>query len=280
MKNKNKKVLIFYRSDNKQAYLWASKIKRWIKKYYPEIKITESKPNIVIALGGDGSMLEASKLYGNSEVLIIGLNLGKVGFLTSVRKTRDFFPQLKKFFEGDYSIVERMMLEVNLIRKGKIIFSADILNDVVIQNPLGVVEIEVFVGNHPIQYIRGSGVLVSTATGSTAFNLSAHGPIVMPDIQCMIVTELLDHDIPTPSIVIKPNQTIRIKIIHFREHGALINANSKEPADVLLSCDGEKAISLKKGDEIKIEKSPRTVKFVELEKNYFFRSIKEKFFFK
>lgn len=280
MKNNIKSVLLFYRPDNIKAHLWAKKIKTWIKNRYSKIVFTDKNPQAVIALGGDGALLEAARTYQKTGALIIGLNLGHVGFLASVRKPKDFLPQLKKFFDGDYSVTERMMLQTTVNRKGKSVYTANVLNDVVAQNPFSVVEIEVLIGGHSAQFIRGTGVLVSTATGSTAFNLSAHGPIVMPDIHCMIVTELLDHNIPTPSIVVKPDKAIKLKILDFRPHGLLTNTETKEPADVLLSADGEKAFPLKKGDEILVEQSSQHIRFVELEKNYFLKSIREKFSFK
>jgi NAD+ kinase len=279
MKN-GTKVLLFYRNENKRARLWAKRIKAWIKNHYPKVRFVESKPQVVIALGGDGAILEAARTYQKDNALILGLNLGQIGFLASVRKSKNFLPELKKFFNGDYSTTQRMMLQVSVYRKNKIVYLANILNDVVVQNPFGIAEIEVLIGGYSTQFIRGTGVLVSTATGSTAFNLSAHGPIVMPDIHCMIITELLDHNIPTPSIVIKPDKVVKIKILDFRSHGLLFNKKTKQPADVLLSADGGEMFSLEKGDEVKITSSSQLVSFVELEKNYFLKSIQEKFSFK
>ena len=123
--------------------------------------------------------------------------------------------------------------------------------------------------------------MVATATGSTAYNLSAHGPIVMPDIKCMVLTEIMDHNIPTPSIVIKRDREVEIKVLEFRRRGLLKIAKSGEPADVLITADGgERLTALQKGDLIKIQRSPGLIKFAELERAYFFKSLREKFGFR
>src|SRR3989338_10257712 len=108
-----------------------------------------------------------------------------------------------------------MMMTAQVKRKNKVIFKAEALNEVVIKNPLGMVKLEARIADHPVKYIQGTGILVSTATGSTAYNLSAHGPIVMPDIKCFIITEVLDHSIPSPSIIVKHSNPIGIKVISF-----------------------------------------------------------------
>ncbi len=142
------------------------------------------------------------------------------------------------------------------------------------------VEIEVSIDDHVVQYIRGSGVLVATATGSTAYNLSAHGPIVMPDIKCMVLTELMDHNIPTPSMVIKRDREVELKITDFRKRKIFKMAKTNEDADVVVTADGEKVCPLEVGDIIKVRRAPGLVKFAEFERGYFFKSLHEKFAFR
>jgi len=277
---KIKTVSIFHLPENDRAILWDKKIRRWLEKNYPRIKISAQKPDAVIVLGGDGTILEAARKYETQKPIIVGLNLGHVGFLASVREQKNFLKGLASLFEGRYRVTERMMLSASVMRKGKAIFNTNSLNDIVIQSILGILEMEVGVEKQPIQYIRGTGVLVATATGSTAYNLSAHGPIVMPDIKCFIVTELMDHNIPTPSIVIKRDREIYIKILHFRKRGILSLSKTGQPVDVILISDSGKVFPLEEGDEILVRQSPRLIRFAEFEKNYFFRSLQEKFGFK
>ncbi len=225
-------------------------------------------------------MLEAARKYQKIGAIILGLNLGQVGFLASVRKTQDFLPSLTNFFKGKYKITERMMITAEVRRKGRIVFSTEALNEIVIKNPLGMVELQTKVAGHPVQEVRGTGVLVATATGSTAYNLSSHGPIIMPDIKCLVITELLDHSIPTPSVVVKYHYPIKIKIAHYRKNGLISLSKTNQKIDVLLIGDGESIFPLEKGDEILIQSSLNLIKFAELEKHYFFKSLQEKFGFK
>lgn len=225
-------------------------------------------------------MLEAARKYQKIGAVILGLNLGHVGFLASVRKAQDFLPALTKFFKGQYKITERLMIAAEVKRRGRIVFATEALNEIVIKNLLGMVELQTKVAGHPVQEVRGTGVLIATATGSTAYNLSAHGPIIMPDIKCLIITELLDHSIPTPSVVVKYHHPIKVKVRHFRKSGLISLSKTKQKIDVLLIADGETVFPLEKGDEIAIQSSPRLIKFAELEKHYFFKSLQEKFGFK
>lgn len=277
---KIKTISLFHLPDNDRAILWTKKINHWIEKNYPRIKITSQKPQAVIVLGGDGTILEAARKYETQKPIIVGLNLGHVGFLASVREQKNFLKGLTSLFEGNYKTTERLMLSASVVRNGKVVFKTNSLNDVVIQSILGILEMEVGIEQQPIQYIRGTGVLIATATGSTAYNLSAHGPIVMPDIKCFIVTELMDHNIPTPSIVIKRDREIYVKILHFRKRGILSLTKTSKPVDVILASDSGKVFPLEEADIILIRRSPRLVRFAEFEKNYFFKSLQEKFGFK
>ncbi len=277
-----------------ESVRWEKKIKSLIKSQYPEIQILETNvvpkkradaPQLLIVLGGDGTILEATQKFEKWNPLILGLNLGHVGFLASIRDKKDFIKGLASVMKKEYRTISKMMISAQLFRKNsargrKKIFSGYALNDIVIQSLLGIVDIGVYIENHPVQYIKGSGVLVATATGSTAYNLSAHGPIVMPDIKCFIVTEIMDHNIPTPSVVVKRNCVIVLTVEDFRKKNQLILKETGESVDVVLSVDGSSMVALKRGDKIIIKQSERLMRFVELEKNYFFKSLQEKFAFK
>lgn len=269
----------FHYADNEQAVLWAQKIKTFLKKRFPELKSKSDNPDVIIVLGGDGTILNAARKYHESGAVILGLNLGNVGFLASVREKKDFLKMLDVFFRGKFKITEKMALSVEVRRKNRTVFKTEALNEAVIKNPLGMVEILAKVSGHPVKHIQGTGILVSTATGSTAYNLSAHGPIVMPDIKCFIVTELLDHSIPSPSVVVKYHNTIKVKVVSYRKRGILSLSSSGKKFDVLLIADGESIFPLEEKDEVVVRSSPHLIKFAELEKNYFFKSIQEKFGF-
>ncbi|MDP2668302.1 MAG: NAD(+)/NADH kinase [bacterium] len=276
-----KRASIYWWHDNPKAARWAGKIDAWLKKKYPKIKLDEKNPQVLIVLGGDGTILDAAQRFRKGSPLIIGLNLGFVGFLASVREPKNFFKALDKFLEGHFKVAERMMIGVEVFRKRKSIFISHAINEVVLQNLLGLVEIEVNIDGHSVQYVRGTGIMAATATGSTAYNLSAHGPIVMPDIKCMILTEIMDHNIPTPSIVVKRDREINLKVVNFRKRGLLRISATDKPVDVILSVDGsENIFPLEVGDVIKIRRSPGLIKFAELESAYFFKSLREQFAFR
>ena len=124
MKNPStpKKVTLFYRPDHPAAEIWAAKIRAWLGKKHPGIVITDKKPEAVIVLGGDGTILEAASRYAKITPVILGLNLGHVGFLAAARAEEKFMGALARFFSGKYWLVERMMLEAGVWRNGKNIF--------------------------------------------------------------------------------------------------------------------------------------------------------------
>ena len=204
--------------------------------------------------------------------------MGHVGFLASVRSTKDFLAGLDRLLTGDFHLTKRMMLKASIIRDGKKIIEKNALNEVVAQNILSVSKIEIFVDGHLLQEVRGGGVLVATGTGSTAFNLSLHGPIIMPDIRCFVITEMLDHNTPTPSMVVKRTKSVHIVIKSFRNRGELLMAGTLEPVDMVMTADGAVICPLKVKDEIIISEG-RSVRIAEIDKDYFFKSVKSKFSF-
>ncbi len=280
MDKRIKTIGFFLRPDNARAIFWERKIQLWIKKRYPFIKFVDANPQVLIVLGGDGTILEAARKYQKRNPIIFGLNLGHIGFLTSAREPEKFLISIDKFLKGEYRLIKKMTLSAVVLRKDKIVFAANSLNEISVQNPLGMVEIEVKIEGYAFQYIRGTGVLVATANGSTAYNLSAHGPIVAPDIKCLILTEILDHNIPTPSIVIKSTNKVSMKILNFRKRGLLSLTKGNKAIDAVLTSDGENIFPLEKNDIIMLRRSRNLIKFVELEKNYFFKSLQEKFAFR
>ncbi len=275
-----KTVKIYFRKDNARAQKWEKQVAAWLRENHPKVKIVSEKPEALIVLGGDGTILEAVHAYEKDNPIILGLNLGHVGFLAAVREEKDFLTGLDNFFRGNYELTERMRVRAVVVRNGKTVAETSALNEIVAKHLFGVVNLEVNINDHPFQFVHGDGVMVSTSTGSTAYNLSAHGPIVMPNIKCLILKELLDHDIPTPSVVIKHDHKISIKIDSFREQGKFTLAGSSEKADVVLIADGQSFVTLRPGDLITITKDDKLIPFVELEANYFLKSLQEKFAFK
>lgn len=275
-----KSLVFFYRKENRRAPKWAATLSAHITKHHPKIIIGGERPHFVVALGGDGTILEAARVYGKHAAIIVGLNLGDVGFLASARRPREFIKTIDALAAGAYSISKRMMVTGTVYRKHKVVYQTDSLNEIVAQGLSGAIKLTVSIDGHPLQYIHGNGVMVATPTGSTAYNLSAHGPIVTPDIQCFIITELLDHHIPTPSIVVKRTKTIQVHITEIRAKRLLSVATTGEPVDAILTSDDTNIFPLQEGDGIEIGRSKRLIKFAEFTPDYFYKSLQEKFAFR
>lgn len=275
-----KSYFIFFNPENPKAKIWANKISAWINKNHKNIKENSQKPDLLIVLGGDGTILQGARQFEKYSPKILALNLGRVGFLASIRDNDKFLRYIKEFFDGDFILENRNILDVKVLRGKKEICRDLAINEVAIQNPLGMVELTVKIEGYPVQEIRGTGILVSTPTGSTAFNLSANGPIVMPSLECVILTELLDHNLPTPSLVIPKNKNIHITIDDFREHKLLSVTSTGEPADVVISADSKSPIPLMKDDLVIISEHPHLMKLISFDEHYFLKSIQDKFSFK
>ncbi|MEK7589061.1 MAG: NAD(+)/NADH kinase [Patescibacteria group bacterium] len=271
---------IFYRPDNSKARAWAGKFAPLLKKQGIKIYDQPMARQFLFVLGGDGAILEAVRRYHQINPIIVGMNLGGVGFLASVRKQKNFIRAIQQIIAGKYWIVEKMMLQATILRKGRKIATIEALNEILIQNPLGMVHISIYVADHLMQEIRGTGALIATPTGSTAFNLSAHGPLVMPDLNAIIMSEILDHNIPTPSIVLDTRHEITLCVEDFRKRELLSLTATHEKFDIILSADGETLVPLQKNDMIIIRKHKQPARFVELERNYFLKSLQEKFTFR
>ncbi|MDO8520721.1 MAG: NAD(+)/NADH kinase [bacterium] len=275
-----KRLTFFYRKETHRAPKLAASLGAYIKKHHPNILIGDTRPHFVVALGGDGTILEAARIYGKRGAIIIGLNLGHVGFLASARRPREFTKAIDALASGAYTVSKRMMATGAIYRGGKKVYGTDSLNEIAIQGLSGMIKLIVSIDGHPLQYIHGSGVLVATPTGSTAYNLSAHGPIVTPDIQCFVITELLDHHIPTPSIVVKRTKTIEIEVAEIRAKGLFTATATGEPVDAVLTSDDANIFPLREGDRIVVGRSKHLIKFAEFTPGYFYKSLQEKFAFR
>jgi len=275
-----KPLVFFYRKGNRQAPQWATSLSVHIAKHHPGIIVGGEKPYFVVALGGDGTILEAARIYGKQGAIIVGLNLGHVGFLASARRPREFVKAIDAIATGAYTTSKRMMVTATVYRRNKPAYQTDSLNEIALQGLTGVIKLTVSIDGHPFQHIHGNGVMVATPTGSTAYNLSAHGPIVTPDIQCFIVTEILDHHIPTPSIIVKRTKTIEVIVTEIRAKGLLSETATREPVDAVLTSDDMSIFPLHEGDRIEIGCSKRLIKFAEFTPDYFYKSLEEKFAFR
>jgi NAD+ kinase len=215
---------------------------------------TSTPVDLTIVFGGDGSVLSALVNYPTPPVLAI--NYGTVGFLTAGDR-EELWELLGQLLNGQYVISERSMLEC-LHPQG----TAYAVNEVVIKGATRMITVELHINDHPIRKIRGDGVIVGTATGSTAYLLAAGSPIVMPELRCMIVSGLNEYDFRARQLVVTSDSHIRLKI----------DPNTREH-DIYLSVDGKNKLALSTNEEVYIRESNRRARLLFPESSYFFQNL-------
>lgn len=221
--------------------------------------------SMVVCFGGDGTILHMAKAATRQGIPILGVNIGTMGFMAELESTE--LDQLKRIATGDYSIDERMMLDVTVHRDRDIIFHDIGLNDVVITKGAIARIVHLFVNCDGVQAMEcgGDGVIVATPTGSTAYSLSAGGPIVEPEAKNMIITPICAHDVGSRCIVTSEKRVITV--------GLTKNARR----NAFLSVDGGKALRMNLGDVATVKKSNLTTKLVRLKDRSFFDVVSTKF---
>lgn len=199
--------------------------------------------DLLIVLGGDGTLLSVARLVGDSKVPILGVNLGSLGFLTEIT-TDELFPMLEKVLAGDYELEERMMLSASIYRHGERITQYNALNDVVINKGAiaRIIDLETTIDGQYLTLYRVDGLIISTPTGSTGYSLAAAGPIVCPTLHAMLMTPICPFTLNNRPIVLSDRAKIKVTL-------------KTENTDHLLTLDGQVSFALRAGDEVKIERS-------------------------
>jgi NAD+ kinase len=228
----------------------------------------ESKIECAIVVGGDGTILQAAKdLYG-LDIPIIGINLGNVGFLAEVEVDK-VDEALEKLINDDYSTQERILLNGKIIRDNNVICFDTALNDIVVSR-FGlsrVMAMEVYVNDELINTYNGDGMIVSTPTGTTGYNLSAGGPIAKPDANLLMITPICVHSLYNRSVVVSASDKIDIKIVEKRHN---------QPEEAMVTFDGRAGFKIGANDLIQIKKSDKIIKLIKLEDKKFFDIVREK----
>ncbi len=227
-----------------------------------EIKDAE----FAVAIGGDGTMLRAARMLSPFGLPILGVNLGRRGFLTEV-KISHLLTALPRMSDGDFYTDERMMLEFCAKRGTKLIDAGTALNDIVIgKNGIArIIRVKAFINEKAMTVYSGDGLIVSTPTGSTGHNLSAGGPIIDSSINAFVLSAICPLSLSNRPVVIGGNEVLSL---HVEEVPAGM--------DVLLTSDGQSVIQLKQGDDITINRSSVVTKFARLKEYDFFSALKER----
>lgn len=213
--------------------------------------------DLVISVGGDGSMLNASKKAVDYDVPVLGVNAGNLAYLMGVENDELFL--LDRLVTKDYTVEERMMLDVKTYYGGKLIFSSKCLNDAVFARGmrLQLTELSVYCDGKHVNDYKTDGVIIATPTGSTAYNLSAGGPVAQPDVELIMLTPICPHSLTARTILF--NVHSHITVIKPEDSGR----------EVLLSCDGEEAFSLPAASQTHIERSQHKAKFIKIKDDSF-----------
>jgi NAD+ kinase len=221
-------------------------------------------PNLVIVLGGDGTLLAAARAFAHSPAPILGVNLGSLGFLTEVPLS-DLYTALEAWCDNCASIEVRDMMHTELRRAGAVIKHWDALNDIVVSKGsiARMSDFSVEIDQQFVATMRADGIIVSTPTGSTAYNLAAAGPIVMPSVSALVVTPICPHLLTIRPIVVPGDATVTIHV-------------EGVPSLTHLTVDGQEAVELELGDEIRCCRSEHSVRLLRPTRNGLFSVLRSK----
>jgi NAD+ kinase len=225
--------------------------------------------DIIISVGGDGTFLRSARYSFKKQTPIMGINVGNLGFLAEI-SIKDRFSAIESVLSDKYIIEERMLLSLDIYREGKKITLDEIeytaLNEFTVTRnlPEKIITIEVMVNDYPFVNYRADGIIISTPTGSTAYSLSAGGPIVEPKSEVYIITPLCAHDLFSRSLVISTENDLKIKL------------HTKNSTDNLTADGVQKNLDILENDIFKISKSSKKLKLITFDNNIFFKVFKEK----
>lgn len=233
---------------------------------FTDLKDVPKETECVITLGGDGTLIRAARDLAGSGLPIIGINLGGLGYLTQIGCEGDPKELLDALLNDQYVIEERMMLKGSVFHNGEKIAEDVALNDIVLtrEGEFRVLKFELYVDNQFLTQYGADGMIVATPTGSTAYNLSAGGPIAQPDGELLILTPVCPHTMTSRTVVLGPDRRVKIKIPQ-NSFGSRI-----------VSFDGDTKVNLEPGDYYEIEKSDMVTKVVKLDHRSFLDILKHK----
>lgn len=223
-----------------------------------------NKVELIISLGGDGTLLRAARLSASTDIPVFGVNLGGLGFLTQIG-IDDLEKSLEKLYQEKYFLDERMMLDGSVKRKGKEIKKFTALNDIVIGKGAfaRIICLATYVNDDYVITYSADGLVISTSTGSTAYSLSAGGPIVNPGINSMILTPICPHTLSARPLIIGENDQVRITL----------ESNEEE---VMVTIDGQEGFTLEPEDEVIVKKSSHKARLITFKEKSFYAILREK----
>ena len=275
-KNKPEAVPI---ANHLMAWLRSRKIEVYIEEEIGQLLLpTSAEPSLktikretipidmemIIVLGGDGTLLSVARQVWNKNIPILGVNLGGLGFLTEITLD-ELYRVLERVIQDDFEINEREVLNAAVIRRGERIAEFTVLNDAVINKGAlaRIIDLETTINGEYLSTFRSDGLIISTPTGSTAYNLSAGGPIVYPSLHTIIITPICPHTLTIRPIIIPDDVKIR----------ATLKSRSEE---VLLTLDGQQGFTLEFEDVLEVGKAEGRILLIKSPYRHYFQLLREK----
>jgi NAD+ kinase len=282
MGNDMKSIGIYAKRTNPDAVHVAKQLREWLagrdirvlveRELAADMGIAEGFPgrelpamvDCIVVLGGDGTLISVARKVGNLGVPILGVNLGSLGFLTEITLD-DLYDELQRVLSGDFTISDRIMIQAGIERQGTRIADYQVLNDVVINKGAlaRIVDMEVWVDDHYLTTFKADGLIVSSPTGSTAYNLAAGGPIIYPGLHCLVITPICPHMLTNRPIIVSDESLIRI-IMRFNEER------------VFFTADGQVGMALQGQDVVEICKADMCTRLIRSGKKEFFEVLRTK----
>jgi len=271
-----KRIGIYVKRHHPEAVELAREVMEWLQQRSIEVYLEEPLAvdmgagtgypggaipplvDLVMVLGGDGTLISVARQIGDLRVPILGVNLGSLGFLTEIT-LKELYPVLEEVIRGQFNVSHRIMIEATVRRGGKSVGRFQVLNDVVLNKGTlaRIIDMKAFVDDDYLTTFRADGLIISTPTGSTAYNLAAGGPIVYPGLQCLVVSPICPHMLTNRPIIVSDNATVRVEVQSLDQ-------------EVMFTADGQVGMPLKGGDVVEIRKSRNSTLLIKSPtKNYF-----------
>ena len=227
-------------------------------------QLVADSSQLLLVLGGDGTMLAAARLAASRNIPILPINMGSLGFLTSFTLD-ELYPALEDTLTGRSSVSQRVMLQVQLERAGSVIENQSALNDAVINKGAlaRMIELHLIINSEFVCRYRADGLIVASPTGSTAYSLSAGGPIVHPAVESFVITPICPHTLSDRPLVIRDSSSIEMKL-------------SADTESVFLTLDGQRGIPLQPADRVRISRAKESLKLIQPPKKSYFEILRSK----
>ncbi len=228
-----------------------------------KIQLAE-KADVLVVLGGDGTILSAARLAAERGIPILGVNMGGLGFLTEVRLD-NLYPSLERVFANDFVLDERLMLATHIHRHGETVARGIVLNDVVISKGTlaRMIDLQVAIGGQFVTNLRGDGLIIGTPTGSTAYSLSAGGPIMNPGVQALMLSPICPHTLTHRPLIVPGNVVIEVTL-------------TSQDEGSMATLDGQVGVTIVQGDKTVIHASDYRTRLIRFPESHYYEVLRGK----